>query len=456
LEKSIQLNMAKLIISQQEYQKLRDSGISQDEIINKYSEKPSTVFQKVSKVADAVTDFVGARGIVDQYGSSIARTSLKLQGKDKEAELVGNPELRTVVGSAIQTGANFIPGAGAGASLTTKALIGAGTGYAMDVGNSLQQGKKGTDAFTPRIGTVAGGSLPIVGKLVGLTTKNAPRALSEYLEKVNFRMTPTERTALETKSNDIAEYLSKKKLTGSPAQRYAKLSVYYDDMERQIEKTVAKAPVTYNKNQIVEDLNRIPDGFVDDPELYSEAQTTIKKLVDVLKEKRGDALTANAVNEYKRKYMKRAFAKNTSDVISESRLAIASQFKKMLDDSIPELKGINKEYGTIIASRKILKKAIGRAEIGLTGKLIGMGTGAMIGQAVGGPAGGAVGLMAGPAIGKRVAGTYTRSVAGSTAQTISQIAEKIQKLPTDGLGNISQKALLDLLESLRGSEPESQ
>lgn len=116
----------------------------------------------------------------------------KLQGKNTSRlqktlnnQLKGNAELinqineagtggltnKEVIGSAIQTGANFIPGAGPEAGILARTAIGAATGYAYDVGQNLQENKSIKDSLKPGAGTVTGGLLPIVTKGLGTLAK---------------------------------------------------------------------------------------------------------------------------------------------------------------------------------------------------------------------------------------------------------------------------------------------
>lgn len=445
----------KLTISQQEYEKLRQSGLSKEQIVARYSEKPTSLGKKILNAGTAVANFVGAGGISEQFGASLARTGLKtgvLQGGKEAAKYVQDPSLRRVVGSAIQTGANFIPGAGVGMNLAGKAAVGAATGYAFDVGANLQLERKGVDAFKPGIGTVVGTAFPVIGKIIGITLGRGTASASKKLEEINMRLTPTERNNLQKKGQDIAKYLSERKVVGSPAGRYAKVSNLYEEMERRIQNVIAKSKVTYPTSNIISELEKIPDAFVDDPELASEAITTVGRLISSL-QSRGDTLSANAVNKLKRNYMRRAFAKNATDVLSESRLAIGAIFKKILDDSVPELTKINPEYGLVIASRRVLQKALSRPQVGLMGNLAGTAAATAIGNALlPGGGGAAAGALLGKPVSRVIAGTPVRSAIGAGLQTASQLVEKINKLPTDGLGNISKKAVLNYLEGLKSSQ----
>lgn len=118
--------------------------------------------QQKTPIANKVANFFGAKGISDQFGASLARTKAD---SELEKSLVENPTLKQVAGSAIQTGANFLPGAGVGAKLATKAAIGAGTGYALDVGSKLQNDTK--NPLVPGVGTAIGTALPGVGAGIG-------------------------------------------------------------------------------------------------------------------------------------------------------------------------------------------------------------------------------------------------------------------------------------------------
>src|SRR5690349_8335380 len=82
--------------------------------------------QKILDTGSAVANFVGAKGITEQFGADIARATAKPEAKN----LVEYPKMKEVVGSAIQTGANLLPGVGKGAGLLAKVAAGAGTGLA--------------------------------------------------------------------------------------------------------------------------------------------------------------------------------------------------------------------------------------------------------------------------------------------------------------------------------------
>ncbi len=130
-------------------------------------EKETSLGQKVLDAGTSVSNFFGGKGIADLGGATIAKAKAKPEAK----EFVEFPTKKEVIGSAIQLGANFIPGAGVGATLGRKAAVGAATGLAFDVGSQLQDKDKKVTDVRPGVGTVIGGSLPIVGAGAGFVTK---------------------------------------------------------------------------------------------------------------------------------------------------------------------------------------------------------------------------------------------------------------------------------------------
>lgn len=123
--------------------------------------------QKVLDVGTGVSNFFGGKGVSDLIGASLAKAT----AKPEEKKFIEFPKAREVVGSAIQLGANFLPGAGIGATLGRKALVGAGTGLALDVGSQLQDKDKKITDVRPGIGTAIGGLLPVGGEVAGAGAK---------------------------------------------------------------------------------------------------------------------------------------------------------------------------------------------------------------------------------------------------------------------------------------------
>lgn len=141
-------------------------------------------------LSNKISNFFGGKGVSDALGATLAQK----QNPDI-AQYVERPTGKEVAGSALQLGANFLPGAGVGAKFGTKLAVGAGTGYAFDVGSKLQSDNTITDSLKPGIGTTVGVALPVAGavvkpavKIVGRLFKGLGSGLSgvstETIEKI--------------------------------------------------------------------------------------------------------------------------------------------------------------------------------------------------------------------------------------------------------------------------------
>ena len=121
--------------------------------------QPQSLVDTIGNAAQGVSNFVGAKGLTDLAGSQLAKLGLAASGNMNAANRVEEPSMKQVLGSAVQTGANFIPGAGEGANLAIKAGLGAMTGYAIDTGSKLQANDP--TAGQPGAATAVGTVLPV-------------------------------------------------------------------------------------------------------------------------------------------------------------------------------------------------------------------------------------------------------------------------------------------------------
>lgn len=136
----------------------------------------------VQDVIKGFGDFTGATAIGEGLGTAAYNASQLPKEFNKLATSAPGTyksgfapvDVPKMAGGIIQAGANFAPGAGAGAGLATKVGLGAATGYAFDVGTKLQEGK-GTESFIPGFGTAVGAGLPLVGAGIGVANKMVSR-----------------------------------------------------------------------------------------------------------------------------------------------------------------------------------------------------------------------------------------------------------------------------------------
>lgn len=418
----------------------------------KYSVAPpkKSLGQRVLDAGTAVAKFIGAEGISEQFGADIAQ----LQAEPDAKRYVEFPSLKKVVGSAAQTGANFIPGAGVGAKVATKVGAGAATGYAADVGSKLQDDADVIDAAQPGVATVVGAVLPVLGKITGLSnTEKATGNVAKKLEELNMRLTPVEKQNLIRDGKNISGFLAENKIVGTPAQRYATVNILYEEAEKNVEKVIADAKLMVPKKQVMEEIAKIPDQYIDNLSEYDGVVSKVERVLKTLQTNYGDEIPAEVINTIKRNEWKNAYSKSGSEVVNEVSNDIGGILKGILDENIEGLNAINQEYGKIIAARRILFKAASRGQTGLLGKAAGLVAGTALGGAVAGPGGAAVGAFVGPQLTNAIS-TPLRSATGAGAQSISTL---ISKIPTDKRGyvQITRKALLQMLTNLNpSSQPE--
>lgn len=136
------------------------------------AQSEKSLSQKILDIGTGVTNFLGGKAVADTFGAEIAKAKAKTP---EEKNLITQPTLKETAGSALQLGANFIPGVGAEAGLATKIAIGAGTGYAFDVGSKLQNNE--SKPLVPGVGTAVAGALPVVGAVTKPATAIVGRLL---------------------------------------------------------------------------------------------------------------------------------------------------------------------------------------------------------------------------------------------------------------------------------------
>lgn len=139
-------------------------------------------------IASKVTDFLGLGGATKTFGNILARQGIGTDTpKEITQEFVEKPTIGQTAGAVLQTAA--IP-AGAlltgGASLAGKMAVGAGLGYAYDVGQDLIDKKSNTEVATPGMGTAIGAAAPLLAPAIGALRKpvsNVAGAVSDVITK---------------------------------------------------------------------------------------------------------------------------------------------------------------------------------------------------------------------------------------------------------------------------------
>lgn len=413
-------------ITNKQINELRKRGLT-DQEISSFSQKygmtidPRSGLQKVTEGVNKV--FAGGKvgeaiGTLGGYAFSKNKAEYDLSGP-KPLQVAGD-----IAQGALQVGGLKAPiGKTATSRIIQSSKLGAGlsgTGAIAEGDNIKDIARKTTAGAI--VGAVAQAPFELIPKIGTFTAKQANR-----LRIKNLRLSPVQRQQLQNKLPEITDYLKTNKIKGSPEKQFVEVGKKYDKAENLVQKTLKESKVSYNKKELVDYVNSIPDKYAtefDNPEVFNQLQNKSNKLAQYIQVKFPDNIPADKVNEFKRQYFKNAFNKAGDAVQNEARLAIGDELYKKLLQDIPDLQSLNKEYSTIILTKKVLGKALGRNELGAIGNLVALGVGGSVGASLGGPAGAAVGSAVAIPVAKKVAGTAARTNIATALEQLQKIAKE--------------------------------
>lgn len=252
--------------------------------------------EQTRKISQSLIDKIKQDKLTGKDTSKLetALSSLKEYGANGEITDLGTQGITTkdVVGSAISTAATFLPGASAGASLLTKVLAGGATGYALDVGNNLQNKNKtlGQD-FTPGLGTAVGAILPFAGTLISSLTKKIAGFTSGTGEEVIQRAIDNPDAVGDAVSNyaknpEQKQDLVDRALTAVQSfvkQKGKEFGEAIDNMAVKEGSQISKQPVLDSLKNSFEDFGISEKGGQLDfanSSLTKEAESTLKQVFD--------------------------------------------------------------------------------------------------------------------------------------------------------------------------------
>lgn len=154
---------------------------------NQPAPQPKSLGQKILDVGTGVSNFIGGKGIADEFGATIARAA-----NPKLAQNIDSPTVGQTVGSGLQVGSLLVAAPEAATTFAAeklaqlglskglskigaRAIGGAATGYPFDVGANLQNQSK--NPLAPGAVTALGAGLPLVPPAVGLAARGAGESL---------------------------------------------------------------------------------------------------------------------------------------------------------------------------------------------------------------------------------------------------------------------------------------
>lgn len=362
------------------------------------------------------------------------------------------------VGIAAESAANLLGGGGAvavgkslaknavGTAIKTGVKLGAKAGALTGFGSALQEDSKTVGSVAGNtlsgllLGGVFGAAIPAAGGLLRNATRVAKTPdylvkLSRNIEQESLRLTPVQKQNLGSRLQGITEWLSEKKITGNPEVRFEKVDSIYNDMEGQLQDflTTAKRPtlsgktqpLQVNKQLLLPQLEKLKKQFRNDADVL-DIEKQIDRAVTTLKTKYSSGIPLHRLNELKRSTYKNAFNTAGTKVRDDVEYAIGDLYKTVIEKATKgqtinglSIDDFNREYGTVVQARRLLKIAQSRNQVGLVGRIVSTMAGASIGSVLG-PLGGAAGATAGNLVGEQVAGTAARSLVGSGLRRIGK------------------------------------
>src|SRR3990167_461215 len=319
-------------------------------------------------------------------------------------------------------------------------------GYAVDVSQNLDEmpevtGETFMPGFATLIGGLSGGVLE--AGVIGLEklTQGA-RSLGKELELQSFKLTPTQKTNLGSKLDEMVDFSSKNIPSGTPEQRFAYADDLYEAYEENLQfflETVAKEnrlSTSVQKSTLVRQLNSLKGAYKYD----RDAQAIYKQIDDAIltlkNQYKGETIPVDKLNIFKRSTFKNAYNKAGSKVLDTVEHDIGDAVKVAIeratkggmigDKSVGQF---NKEYGNIIQLRKLLKLAQNRPELGFTKRI----TARIIAGIIGNALGGVPGIIGAEFIAEPIA----KGIAGTQAKT--NIARKLMEVKPKQIGSVIQR-----------------
>lgn len=286
---------------------------------------------------------------------------------------------------------------------------------------------------------------PVVDMAIGKAT-----AMSKSLEENSLRLTPVQKANLGNKLGEITQFNIEHNITGSPEIRLEKANSLYDATENRYQEFLNKDAKDrfVDKNHLIEQMNGIKNQYKNDRD-YKAIVNQVDDAIDTIKNNQPDQIPVANLNEFKRSTYSGAYNKAGTKVLDTVEHDIGDIARKNIEQATQGLKidghsvnEFNKQYGTLIQSRKLLKIASGRPQLGLVGKLTSKFIGGLIGSAVGGPIGEGAGILVGDTVGNGVAGTSAKT---NTAQTIKSATNKALQLSNSLQG---KQTIIDSVKSI--------
>lgn len=376
---------------------------------------------------------------------------LSNQASQQLAEL---PTSGQVLGSAGKLGLTIgtLGGAGTGGSLGSQVLKGAGLGAGFGVSQGLEEGKTGKELISPTlVGGAVGAAVPLIAEGIKQGFNKLFPKISRSLEESNLRLTPTQKTNLKNKLGDVDEFMSKQKIVGTPEHRYEVVNKIYnnteDDLQNYLKKEVSDRTIA--KDVLIKKLGAVKRQFANERDV-NIIRKQVDDLISIVDENYPRDIPLWKLNQLKRSTFDNAFNKAGDKVLDEVEFAMGDVLKESVEKGAKGITGerlirgvsldkFNKMYGTIINTRKLLKGAIGKNQLGIFGRFVAGLFGGSLGALTGG---GPIGSVLGFGLGEEGARQLATPVKSGLAAGFKTLSEKAQKPLVKGIGETAKRLVL--------------
>lgn len=396
----------------------------------------------LDKTSTALDTVFGGKKVGELIGGLAVKSGLTGLSEE-ERQFVDLPSAKEVAGSAGRSALLFTPvgrgaqaiGAGAktlgvGGKLATglgRISAGAGTGFSFDVASSLEREEKGTDIFKPGLGTVVGGSLPILGAIGRGTSANLSEKLPKRLVSSALKLSPKQASS-KSGQKAVEQMLSGR--VGTAKSIFNQSQKQVDTLSKQITQQLKDAPsARIGKTEVAKKLQTNPffqDAGLQTDEVIEEVIRLVPRARTLLQKRNLTLVEANRLRQIIDQTLGDRFFNMSNPPFSKDLL---NSFSRTLSDTIkgkaPQgtrelFAELSKEVSLRNAVQNALVKGQGNQILSF-GDLLGGG----IGTAFGGPLGTIPGI-----VGRRAIQSTPALTGG--AQISKGIGETLQSIPQTG------------------------
>lgn len=238
---------------------------------------------------------------------------------------------------------------------------------------------------------VASAPTKFVSKLAGTGLEK----LSGALEKSTYRMTPLQKSTFSKRLDDIVDYTKNWVKSGTPEERFAAGKANIAKFEKTLQNYLddGAGDIVVAKQTVLDDAEKLKTTFQGERDALA-----IDKQIDAFKNlietKYPDQIPVSQLNKLKRSTFENAFNTAGEKVLDSVEFSIGDMLYdhiKAATTNFPimgkyPIEEVNKAYKVAIDANKLLKAAVGRAEVSGIDRLVLAG----VGLTSAGPAGAVV------------------------------------------------------------------